>query len=132
VATTYRVVAVPAVRILSAWFLTLTAPPAHARTANADSAHLITGSISKFWRAIDRAAGQDTAALIAALREDYLANASPGLLDWIVNRLINQDAAGQMFQGKGWTRQRAMSAMGAAAGGWIEGHRRRNQSPSVV
>jgi Predicted Zn-dependent protease (DUF2268) len=94
----------------------LLALPAPGQTANPDSARLVTRDISNFWRAIDHAAGKDTAALIAALRADYLENPSPGLFDWVVNRLINQDAVGKMLDAKGWTRERSMGAMAASLG----------------
>ena len=79
-------------------------------TAHPDSARLHTGAISAFWRAIDRAAGKDTAALVAALRTEYLANPSPGLFDWITNRLIDQSAVGAALRPTGWNRQRATQA----------------------
>jgi hypothetical protein len=50
------------------------------------------------------------------LRDDYLKNPSPGLFDWIVNRLIDQNAVGRVLEAKGWTRQRGMAAMSAAPG----------------
>lgn len=87
-----------------------------AQSTNPDSARLVTRDISNFWRAIDRAAGKDSAALIAAIRTDYLANPSPGLFDWITNRLIDQGAVGQVLQAKGWDRARATAAMRAPAG----------------
>jgi hypothetical protein len=91
---------------------------APAQTANPDSARLITRDISNFWRAIDHAAtmGGDTTALIAALRDDYLKDPSPGLFDWITNRLISQDAVGKVLEAKGWGRDRAMGAMAASVG----------------
>ena len=86
------------------------------QTANPDSARLITRDISNFWRAIDRAGGKDSAALVAALRDDYLAHPSAGLFDWIVNRLIDQNAVGQKLQGRGIDRALATRGMSAAAG----------------
>ena len=90
--------------------------PVFGQIANPDSARLVTRDISNFWRAIDRAAGKDTTALIAALRHDYLENPSPGLFDWITNRLISQDAVGKVLEAKGWTRDRSMGAMAASVG----------------
>jgi len=90
--------------------------PAVGQAANPDSARLVTRDISNFWRAIDHAAGKDTTALIPALRDDYLKNPSPGLFDWITNRLINQDAVGKVLEAKGWTRERSMGAMAASLG----------------
>lgn len=87
-----------------------------AQSANPDSARLVTRDIPNFWRAVDRAAGKDTAALIAAIRQEYLSNPSPGLSDWIVNRLIDQGAVGQVLQAKGWDRARATQARNAPAG----------------
>jgi hypothetical protein len=94
----------------------LVAAPVRAQATNPDSARLITRDISNFWRAIDHAAGKDTVALIAALRDDYLRNPSPGLFDWIVNRLISQDAVGKTLEAKGWSRERSMGAMAASLG----------------
>jgi predicted Zn-dependent protease DUF2268 len=90
--------------------------PVFGQTTNPDSARLVTRDISNFWRAIDHAAGKDTAALVAALRNDYLEKPSPGLFDWIVNRLISQDAVGKVLEAKGWTRDRSMGAMAASVG----------------
>jgi predicted Zn-dependent protease DUF2268 len=90
--------------------------PGHAQSANPDSARLVTRDIPNFWRAIDRASGKDTAALIAAIREEYLSNPSPGLSDWIVNRLIDQGAVGQVLQAKGWDRARSTRARSAPTG----------------
>jgi hypothetical protein len=87
-----------------------------AQSNNPDSARLITRDIPNFWRAVDRSAGTDTAALIAAIRADYLANASPGLSDWITSRLIDQGAVGVVLQGKGWDRARATNARSAPVG----------------
>ena len=102
--------------ILAVLSLSLAAASAQAQATNPDSARLITRDISNFWRAIDHAAGKDTATLIAALRDDYLKNPSPGLFDWITNRLINQDAVGKVLEAKGWTRERSMGAMAASLG----------------
>lgn len=103
-------------RLALALFTAASAATGRAQTANPDSALLITRDISNFWRAIDHAAGKDTTALVRALRDDYLANPSPGLLDWIVNRLINQDQVGKALEGKGWSQPRAMAAMAAQLG----------------
>lgn len=103
-------------RVLAVLTLALSAAPAGAQATNPDSARLITRDISNFWRAIDHAAGKDTAALIASLRHDYLENPSPGLFDWIVNRLINQNAVGKVLEAKGWSRERSMGAMAASLG----------------
>lgn len=54
-----------------------------AQATNPDSARLFTRDIANFWRAIDAAPGKDTAALIAPIRDRYLAHPSPGMLDWI-------------------------------------------------
>jgi hypothetical protein len=104
--------------VLALLSFALGSDPVEAQATNPDSARLITGDISNFWRAIDHAAGKggDTAALIVALRDDYLKNPSPGLFDWVVNRLISQDAVGKTLEAKGWSRERAMSAMAAAPG----------------
>jgi len=88
---------------------------AGAQTAQPDSVQLIARDIPHFWRAVDRAGG-DSAALVAALRDDYLKNASPGLLDWVVYRLIDQNAVGKVLVARGWSWQRAIAAMSAAAG----------------
>lgn len=88
----------------------------HAQSSNPDSARLVTRDIPNFWRAVDDAAGKDTAALIAAIRADYLANPSPGLFDWITARLIDQGAVGVVLQAKGWDRARATQARSAPAG----------------
>ncbi len=98
------------------WLTLTTAVRAAAQTSNPDSARLITRDISNFWRAIDRAAGQDTAALVAALREEYLSHPSPGLFDWITGRLIDRNAVAQVLQPKGWDQARAVRAMNAPAG----------------
>ena len=89
---------------------------AAAQSTNPDSARLVTRDIPNFWRAVDRAAGKDTAALIAAIRAEYLANPSPGLSDWITSRLIDQGAVGAVLQAKGWDRARATRARSAPAG----------------
>jgi len=96
--------------------LILCAVPVGAQSPNPDSAKLVTRDISNFWRAIDRAGGTDTAALVAAIRADYLANPSPGMFDWITSRLIDQGAVGQVLQAKGWDRARSTAAMRAGAG----------------
>lgn len=103
-------------RLLPVVALVVGAIDARAQSSSPDSARIITRDISNFWRAVDHAAGKDTAALIAALRDDYLANPSPGLFDWITNRLIDQNAVGVVLQGKGWDRARATSAMNSPAG----------------
>lgn len=87
-----------------------------AQSTNPDSAHLVTRDIPNFWHAVDRAAGKDSAALMAAIRTDYLSHPSPGLSDWIISRLIDQNAVGQVLQPKGWDRARAMAAMSAPVG----------------
>ena len=86
------------------------------QSTNPDSARLVTRDIPNFWRAVERAAGKDTTALIAAIRDDYLSHPSPGLSDWITSRLIDQNAVGQVLQPKGWDRARATAAMKAPAG----------------
>lgn len=102
--------------LVAALSLSVASVPLNAQATNPDSARLITNDISNFWRAVDDGRGRDSSALAAALERDYLANPSPGLFDWIVNRLINQDAVGKVLEGKGWDRNRAMSAMAAAPG----------------
>jgi hypothetical protein len=96
-------------------FVASASATAGAQAANPDSVQFVTRDIPNFWRAIDRAAG-DSAALVAALRDDYLKNASPGLLDWVIYRLVDQNAVGKVLLQRGWTWQRAMTAMSAAAG----------------
>lgn len=86
-------------------------PPTHP-----DSARLITSDISNFWRAIDRAAGEDTSALIAAIRDEYLGTPSSGLTAWIFSRLIDRDAVMKALAAKGWDQARAMRTFGAAPG----------------
>ena len=103
-------------RLFAILALCAAGPQAGAQSSSPDSARLITRDVSNFWRAVDRAAGKDTAALVAALRADYLANPSPGLFDWIASRLIDQNAVGVVLQGKGWDRARATNAMNAPAG----------------
>src|SRR6266699_2827886 len=101
-------------RILAAVLATALSTAGAQRT-NPDSARLVTRDIPNFWRAVDRA-GNDTAALIAAIRADYLSHPSPGLSDWIISRLIDQNAVGQVLQSKGWDRGRAMAEMSAPSG----------------
>jgi hypothetical protein len=88
----------------------------NAQSSDPDSARLVTRDIPNFWRAVERAAGSDTAALIGAIRADYLSSPSPGLSDWITSRLIDQSAVGAVLQAKGWDRARATAARNAAAG----------------
>lgn len=106
----------PALAALVAAALCSGAAPAAAQTANPDSVRLITRDISNFWRAIDQAGGKDTAALIRSLRDTYLANPSPGLFDWITNRLIDQAVVGQTLQARGIDRALATRGMSAPAG----------------
>jgi hypothetical protein len=89
---------------------------ANAQSNNPDSVRLVTRDISNFWRAVDRGGGKDTAALVAAIRAEYLGNASPGLSDWITSRLIDQGAVGVVLQAKGWDRARATQARSAPPG----------------
>lgn len=94
-----------------------TARLAAAQTANPDSARLITRDIPNFWRAIDQSAGKDSAALVAALRTDYLANPSPGLRDWVASRLISQRAVVRALAAAGVDTATARRALNAAADG---------------
>jgi hypothetical protein len=80
------------------------------QAAHPDSARIHSGEIAAFWRAVDRAAGKDTAALVAALRDGYLASPSPGLTDWIFSRLMSRDAVMKEIATKGWDQARALRA----------------------
>jgi hypothetical protein len=53
-----------------------------------DSVRLITSDISRFWRAVDDAAGRDSAARVQIWRQDYLGPASVGLRDFVRLRLV--------------------------------------------
>ena len=90
-----------------------------AQAGHPDSARIYTSEIVSFWRAIDRAAGKDaavdTAALVAAIRDEYLANPSPGLTDWIFSRLISRDVVMKAIGPKGWDQARTMRAFSSPA-----------------
>lgn len=78
------------IRLLLCGLLAL-AGTVHAQiTREPDAARLITTDIVNFWRAMDRAAGKDSTALIQALREEYIGRASPGLRDFMNARLVDR------------------------------------------
>lgn len=93
-----------------------TAAGSQTQPSHPDSARIITSDISNFWRAIERAAGKDTAALIAAIRDEYLGNPSPGLGNWIFARLIDRDALSRALQPRGWDPSRLMRAANSPSG----------------
>ena len=88
---------------------------AGAQVTHPDSARIYSGDIANFWRAIDKAAGKDSTALVAALREEYLGSPSPGLSSWIFARLINRDAVMKVIAPNGWDAARTMRAFSAPA-----------------
>src|SRR5690242_17826482 len=87
-----------------------------AQVGSPDSAQIYTHDIANFWRAVDRAAGKDSASLVAAIRDEYLGHASAGLVDWMVVRLMSASAVLEAVADKGWTESRAESALVAPPG----------------
>jgi hypothetical protein len=89
-------------------------PRAAAQANEPDSARIVSSDIAGFWRAVDHAAAKDSASLVTAIREEYLARPSPGLKSWMVVRLMSTDAVLKAVASKGWDQQRAMRAFTAA------------------
>lgn len=86
-----------------------------AQAVDPESSRLVTTDITNFWRAIDRAAAGDSAALVNAIHDEYIAKASPGLRDFMMSRLIDRSSFGRLLQQKGWDEARARRSMNAAA-----------------
>src|SRR6266480_4655963 len=56
-----------------------------------DSVHIVTRDIPNFWRAYDLAAGKDSPERVRIFETVYLQPGSPGLRDWMRERLMNRD-----------------------------------------
>src|SRR5258706_13184349 len=59
--------------------------------APVDSVQIVTRDIPNFWRAYDLAVGKDSAERVHIFETVYLHPGSPGLRDWIRERLMNRD-----------------------------------------
>ena len=70
--------------------------------APADSVQIITRDIPNFSRAYDQAAGKDSAEGVRILETVYLQPGSPGLRDWIRERLMNRDTVRARLIAAGW------------------------------
>jgi hypothetical protein len=58
--------------------------------ATLDAARLVTSDLPNFWRAVDAAAGRDSAGRVRAFEEMYLRPGSPGLRAWVRVRLTDR------------------------------------------
>jgi Predicted Zn-dependent protease (DUF2268) len=96
--------------------LTARAQDVGQRVRVSQEARLISSDIANFWRAIDRASGKDSVALVAAIREEYLAKATPGLSTFVMIRLADRAAAMRAISPLGWDGPRAMRASSAPPG----------------
>jgi len=70
--------------------------------APADSVQIVTRDIPNFWRAYDLAAGKDSVERVRIFETVYLHPGSPGLRDWIRERLMNRDTVRARIIAAGW------------------------------
>src|SRR5258708_12463329 len=70
--------------------------------APADSVQIVTRDIPNFWRAYDLAVGKDSAQRVHIFETVYLHPGSPGLRDWIRERLMNRDTVRARLIAAGW------------------------------
>jgi hypothetical protein len=103
-------------KLLAAAVFTLFPAAMFAQARSPDEAKLVTSDIANFWRAIDMVQDRDSAKLVHALRDEYLAKASPGLADFAVIRIADTRAVMNAITSMGWDRQRAATARNAAPG----------------
>jgi len=67
-----------------------------------DSVHIVTRDIPNFWRAYDLAAGKDSPERVRIFETVYLQPGSPGLRDWMRERLMNRDTVRARLIAAGW------------------------------
>ncbi len=67
-----------------------------------DSTRIITSDIPNFWRAYGLAAGKDSAEQVRLFQTVYVQPGSPGLRDWIEQRLMNRAFVRQRMVAAGW------------------------------
>jgi hypothetical protein len=68
----------------------------------ADSVQIVTRDIPNFWRAYDLSAGKDSVERVRIFRTVYVAPGSPGLRDWVRERLMNRETVRSRLVLAGW------------------------------
>jgi hypothetical protein len=99
-------------RRLSVVLLLLGTAPLGAQSPT--SGRLVTADLGHFYRAFDRAAGQDSATRVQIFLEEYLGHASPGLQDWSISRLAGWDSILPRLTARGWSMPDIQKAYSAA------------------